>query len=130
MPDRALHPYRFVALTMALVSVLLLQRVLRSEATSSVLLGSVVLIAGLAAAARLWFSNSFEAQFTVAIVSGLVWVGMILAVTIGLPGAERTPLTPIPGTLLVLPLVIFALQVVDYRRFQCRLSGRSSPYAP
>lgn len=120
---------RLTSVATALLAAVLAERVLAAADTNSLLLTSTGMVLGFVAAGFLWFRSTFEAHLVALHVAVLTFIGTLLSVTIGLPGAGRTPLSVVHGALILLPPVVVGLQVALYRRLLRRRRARRTTYA-
>lgn len=121
---------RLTAVTTALISLLLCERLTHSLSTSSVVLLVTVAAVGLGAAVKMALHNCFESHLVVSLVTGATLVGTLLSVTVGLPGASRASLTPVHAALISLPVFTLGLQNADARlRRSRRARAAAHPYA-
>ena len=130
MKRRSTWASRLTAVITALLSLLLFGRLAHETTTSAVVLVAALGVAGLAAAAKMWFHNCFESQLLASLVAGATLLGTLLSVTLGLPGADRSPVSVVHALLVLLPLAALVLLNTD-GRLRRRDRGRTTtPYAP
>ncbi|GGD22351.1 hypothetical protein [Nocardioides daphniae] len=121
---------RLTAVTTALISLLLCERLTHDLSTSSIVLLATVAALGLGAAVKMALHNCFESHLLVSLVTGATLVGTLLSVTVGLPGASRSSLTPVHAGLIGLPILTLGLQNADARlRRRRRDVAAAHPYA-
>ncbi len=115
MPRQRTWASKLTALSTFLLSLVLLVRLSDHAVTSSVVLISALALAGMVAAAKVWFHNCFESQLLLSLVTVAALLGTLLSVTLGLPGAPRAALGLGASLVITLTLTSLWLQGVDVR---------------
>ncbi|MFC7485751.1 hypothetical protein ACOCJ7_04425 [Knoellia sp. CPCC 206453] len=115
MPRTRTHASRGAAVATWLLALVLLDQAVQADSTGATVLAGAVGVAAALGATKMWIHNCFESHLVVVLAVGAAVIGSVLSLTLGMPGAPVTPLTPTHVVVFALSIALGTMLFVDAR---------------
>ncbi len=115
MPRARTRASRWAAVAAWTLALVLLGQAVQADSTGATVLAGAVAAAAALGATKMWIHNCFESHLVVVLAVGATVIGSVLGLTLGMPGAPVTPLTPTHVVVFALAFAIGTLLFADAR---------------